>query len=90
MVLYIVNIITWLLNFVSLPFSALSSSLALTNILSAMYSGMEFVYWVFDYVNFLVPIDVVFTCIGVIITIHIAQIVYNSFNWILVKICQLL
>lgn len=83
-------IVKFILSIIASPLNALLDGMAIREYFAVMQTGLEFLFMIFDYCNFIIPVDVVFACVGVIITIHILSILWNWVDWLLTKICQLL
>lgn len=86
----IVGLLNLFFNIITAPMNNLIAGYAITEFFGAIKTGVTYVYMVFDYINFIIPVDMVFICILTIVTMRILQIMWNWVQWIIEQVCAIL
>lgn len=72
------------------PLNAITNGAAVNGFFNALSSGLSYVYWICDYCNFIIPVNVIFICVGIIIAFRLLSIVWNWVEWVVKRICEIL
>ena len=70
-------VLAGILTVIVTPIIAIKDLLDVSEAIRTLSAGLEYVFWVFDKVNFLIPIDTIFMIIGVMIAIALLNICKN-------------
>lgn len=82
----IVHVITWIIGLVAGLTGELQGASNLAEYIGIMNETLSYVFEIFDYVNFLIPINVIFNCLLIIITLRVLAIMWNFVEWILLRV----
>lgn len=82
----IVRIVTWVIGLIAGLTSDLQGASNLSEYISIMNNTLNYVFEIFDYVNFIIPINVIFTCLLIIVTLRCLAIMWNFVEWIILRL----
>ena len=77
MITFVIAIIGWVVAGVMAVIIPIKDTLNISEQLNTLSVGLEYVFWVFDNVNFIIPVDTIFMIIGIMVIISLLNVVKN-------------
>lgn len=84
----IVAVISFLMTHVSNLFSPYQDSLS--ELFSKITEVSSFIFDIFDMVNFIIPIDVIFFCVEYMVVFYLGGLTVWIGNWLICRLCDVI
>lgn len=86
----LLRVVTWIIGLISGLNNGLFEQGNLIEYVSVLNNLIDYVFEIFDYVNFIIPIDVIFNCVFIMIVLRILAILWNFVEWIILRIFDII